>query len=94
MADYEVIDVGDGKKMVRSVPKELDADQAVVLSVAQQDGGRVSEQMLMSLRGWTQERARAALSNMLLRDGLCWLDDQDEKYGVSYWVPSAMRWDE
>ena len=80
--------------MVRSVPRELDADQAVVLAVAQEDGGRVSEQALVARRGWTEERARTALSNMLLRDGLCWLDDQDEEYGVSYWVPSAMRWDE
>ncbi|KAJ8488980.1 hypothetical protein ONZ51_g3219 [Trametes cubensis] len=93
-AGYEVIDVGGGKKMVRSVPKELDADQAVVLAIAQEDGGRVSESALMARRGWTQDRARAALANMLLRDGLCWLDDQDELYGVSYWVPSAMRWDE
>ncbi|TFK85247.1 winged helix DNA-binding domain-containing protein [Polyporus arcularius HHB13444] len=93
-AGYEVIDVGGGKKMVRSVPRELDADQAVVLAVAQEDGGRVSEQALVARRGWTEERARTALSNTLLRDGLCWLDDQDEEYGVSYWVPSAMRWDE
>ncbi|PCH35145.1 winged helix DNA-binding domain-containing protein [Wolfiporia cocos MD-104 SS10] len=92
-AGYEVIDVG-GKKMVRSVPKELDADQAVVLAVAQDEGGRVSDELLVKRRGWTHERARAALENMLLRDGLCWLDDQDEEYGVSYWVPSAMRWDE
>ncbi len=93
-AGYEVIDVGGGKKMVRSVPRELDADQAVVLAVAQEDGGRVTEQALVVRRGWTQERARAALDNMLLRDGLCWLDEQDPEYGVSYWVLSAMRWDE
>ncbi|KAH9888010.1 EAP30/Vps36 family-domain-containing protein, partial [Cubamyces lactineus] len=93
-AGYEVIDVGGGKKMVRSVPKELDADQAVVLAIAQEDGGRVSESALMTRRGWTTERARAALANMLLRDGLCWLDEQDEFFGISYWVPSAMRWDE
>lgn len=93
-AGYEVIDVGGGKKMVRSVPKELDADQAAVLAVAQENGGRVTEQVLISRRGWAVDRARAALSNMLLRDGLCWIDEQDETDGVSYWVPSAMRWDE
>ena len=82
-AGYEVIDVGGGRKMVRSVPRELDADQAVVLAIAQEDGGRVSEQVLVSRKGWTQERARAALENMLLRDGLCWLDEQDEGCGVS-----------
>ncbi|KAH9933014.1 EAP30/Vps36 family-domain-containing protein [Fomitopsis serialis] len=93
-AGYEVLDVGAGKKMVRSVPKQLDADQAVVLAIAQEEGGRVSEQTLVQRRGWTHERARAALENMLLRDGLCWLDEQDDEQGVAYWVPSAMRWDE
>ena len=92
-AGYEVLDVGNGRKMVRSVPKELDEDQAVVLAIAQEEGGRVSEELLTSRRKWTSERARAALENMLLRDGLCWLDAQDSD-GVAYWVPSAMRWDE
>ncbi|KAI0918496.1 hypothetical protein AcW1_009624 [Taiwanofungus camphoratus] len=93
-AGYEVIDVGGGKKMVRSVPKQLDADQAVVLAIAQEEGGRVSDEVLVARRGWTHKRARAALDNMLLRDGLCWLDEQDEVHGVAYWIPSAMRWDE
>lgn len=91
---YEVLDVGGGKKMVRSVVKELDADQAVVLAEAQLAGGRIVEEILENRRGWTRDRARAALENMLLRDGLCWLDSQDEHYGKAYWVPSAMRWDE
>jgi len=93
-AGYEVLDVGGGKKMVRSVPKQLDEDQTVVLAIAQEEGGRVSETLLIARRGWTTERARAALENMLLRDGLCWLDEQDEADRVCYWVPSAMRWDE
>lgn len=93
-AGYEVIDVGEGRKMVRSVVKELDEDQGVVLAEAQVEGGRIVEDILVSRRGWTHERAKAALENMLLRDGLCWLDTQDERHGKSYWLPSAMRWDE
>ncbi|KAG1899538.1 EAP30/Vps36 family-domain-containing protein [Suillus fuscotomentosus] len=93
-AGYEVLDVGGGKKMVRSVVKELDADQAVILAEAQVEGGWIVEAILENRRGWTGERARAALENMLLRDGLCWLDSQDEHYGQAYWIPSAMRWDE
>ncbi|KIJ65125.1 hypothetical protein HYDPIDRAFT_88919 [Hydnomerulius pinastri MD-312] len=93
-AGYEVIDVAGGKKMVRSVMKELDEDQGIILAEAQAEGGRIVEEILMTRRGWTYERARAALDNMLLRDGLCWLDAQDERHGKAYWVPSAMRWDE
>ncbi|KAF9219806.1 winged helix DNA-binding domain-containing protein [Gyrodon lividus] len=93
-AGYEVMDVGGGKKMVRSVVKELDEDQGIILAEAQLEGGRIVEEILVMRRGWTYERARAALENMLLRDGLCWLDAQDELYGKAYWIPSAMRWNE
>ncbi|EAU88121.1 vacuolar-sorting protein SNF8 [Coprinopsis cinerea okayama7 len=101
-AGYQVVEIG-GRKMVRSVMKELDEDQAVILAIAQEEGdgigsrysrrGRVGEDMLVERKGWTRERARTALENMLLRDGLCWLDDQDEECGRAYWIPSAMRWD-
>ncbi|KAJ6623399.1 EAP30/Vps36 family-domain-containing protein [Mycena sp. CBHHK59/15] len=90
---YQVISVADGRKMVRSVVKELDEDQAVVLAIAQQEGGRIVEDILVARKGWTRGRARAALENMLLRDGLCWLDEQDEECGRAYWVTSAMKWD-
>jgi len=74
--------------------KQLDHDQTVVLAVAQEHGGRVDEDMLVQTRSWTVERSRAALDNMLLRDGLCWLDEQDEHRAAVYWAPSAMKWDE
>ncbi|KAG6821140.1 hypothetical protein H0H93_005360 [Arthromyces matolae] len=90
-AGYQVVEVG-GKKMVRSVVKELDEDQSVILAIAQVEGGRVVEDIIVQRKGWTRERAKAALENMVHRDGLCWLDDQDEQFGRSYWVPSTMQW--
>jgi ESCRT-II complex subunit VPS22 len=98
-AGYEVLDFGDGhsgRKMVRSVPKELDADQMVVLAVAAEQRGKVDEELLIRRNAWTAERARGVLQNMLLRDGTCWLDDQDgpEGMGRAYWVPAAMQWDD
>ncbi|KAI0065233.1 winged helix DNA-binding domain-containing protein [Artomyces pyxidatus] len=95
-AGYEVIDCGDGRRMVRSVVKELDADQMVVLALAGEQGGRVDEEGLVLKKGWARERARTALENMLLRDGTCWLDEQDghDGMGRAYWVPAAMQWDE
>jgi ESCRT-II complex subunit VPS22 len=87
---------GTGRKMVRSVPKELDADQIVVLAVAAEQSGRVDEELLVRRNAWTVERARAVLQNMLLRDGTCWLDEQDgpDGMGRAYWIPAAMRWDD
>lgn len=88
---YQVVEIG-GVKMVRSVVKELDEDQTTILGIAREEGGRVVEEHLIHRKGWTRDRARAALEHMLLRDGLCWLDAQDES-GRAYWVPSAMKWD-
>ena len=96
-AGYEVLDFGDGgRKMVRSVPKELNEDQMVVLAIAAEQSGRVDEELLIQRNAWTEERARAVLSNMLLRDGTCWLDEQDgpDGMGQAYWIPAAMRWDD
>lgn len=91
-AGYQVVEI-DGVKMVRSVVKALDDDQTVILAIAREQGGRVVEDHLMQEKGWTRDRARAALENMLLRDGLCWLDTQDDRAGRVYWVFSAMQWD-
>lgn len=91
-AGYHVVEIG-GSKMVRSVVKELDEDQTVILAIARSEGGRIVEDLLIVRKGWTRDRARTALENMLLRDGLCWLDEQDEQAGRSYWVPAAMQWD-
>ena len=86
----------DTKNIALYARDTLSPDRRCTCSIySRRDGDAgVSEQVLVARRGWTQERARAALENMLLRDGLCWLDEQDPEYGVSYWVPSAMRWDE
>jgi ESCRT-II complex subunit VPS22 len=95
-AGYEVLDFGGGRKMVRSVPKELDEDQMVVLAVAAEQKGRVDEEVLVRRKAWTAERSRAVLQNMLLRDGTCWLDEQDGPHGMgrAYWVPAAVQWDD
>ena len=93
-AGYEIVQVGE-TKMVRSVVKELDRDGATVLGLAQEAdvGGRVTEELLVKRRGWEYARSQAALENMLLRDGLCWVDEQDEA-GRSFWLPSALTWEE
>ncbi|KIY51081.1 winged helix DNA-binding domain-containing protein [Fistulina hepatica ATCC 64428] len=92
-AGYEVVNVA-GRKMVRSVAKELDEDQALVLALAQDMGGRITEHDIISRYQWIPDRARAALENMLYRDGLCWIDDQDSEGGRVYWIASVMQWDD
>lgn len=92
-AGYRILEL-NGSMMIQSVPKEFDEDQAVVMSIAQETGGRVVPSMLIQSKNWTHTRALAALENMLLRDGLCWVDDQDEECGTAYWVLCIMKWEE
>lgn len=91
-AGYEVVEIGQ-RKLVRSVVKELDADQAKVLEIAASSGGRVWDEMVARSTGWKIERARAALDIMLYRDGLCWIDEQDVEASAVYWVTSVVQWD-
>jgi ESCRT-II complex subunit VPS22 len=91
-AGYEVINIGS-RKMVRSVVKELDLDQATILEIAASVGGKVWVDLVAGAASWSVERAAAALENMLLRDGLCWMDDQDEDAPVVYWVMSVLQFD-
>ncbi|KAJ3804096.1 EAP30/Vps36 family-domain-containing protein [Lentinula aff. lateritia] len=96
-AGYSILTLPDGRKFVRSVPKELDQDQTIILAFARAPGrfGRVTVPDLLEEtgNGWTRERATAALENMALRDGLCWVDEQDGVGERVYWVTSAMRWE-
>ena len=91
-AGYEVIDIGS-RKMVRSVVKELDLDQATILEIAASVGGKVWADLIAGAANWPVERAVAALDNMLLRDGLCWMDDQDEDAPIVYWVMSVLQFE-
>ena len=91
-AGYEVVHIGN-RKMIRSIVKELDVDQARVLEIAESVGGRVWPQLVADAAGWPVDRAVAALENMLLRDGSCWIDDQDPQASAVYWVISVLEWE-
>jgi ESCRT-II complex subunit VPS22 len=93
-AGYKVVDLGEGRKAVRSVQKELDMDQGSIIVLAGQQGGNVTSQTLRHRYGWTENRTKAALDNATIRDGICWIDSQDQSGEVRYWVPASMKWDE
>ncbi|CAO3642427.1 unnamed protein product [Mucor fragilis] len=80
---YEVLPIGD-RKLVRSVPKELDKDQSALLLLAQKTG-YVDHDMVKNELGWNPERINTATQH-LLQDGIAWLDKFGEK--ESFWIPS------
>ncbi|CAG8605609.1 9575_t:CDS:10 [Gigaspora rosea] len=77
---FEILQIGD-RKMVRSVPRELNIDQSEILALAQAKG-YVTKDMIESELGWGIERINDVIDT-LLADGLCWIDEQ--AYPNEYW---------
>jgi ESCRT-II complex subunit VPS22 len=72
---------------IRSVPKELNPDQATVLGVIQ-ILGFVTVSMLRDNLIWEHARSVAVIED-LVADGLVWVDLQAEE--VEYWSPASMH---
>ncbi|KAI9030794.1 EAP30/Vps36 family-domain-containing protein [Phycomyces nitens] len=85
---FEVLEIGE-RKMVRSMPKELDKDQSALLLLAQKQG-QVNKLMIQQSLGWEDGRIQTGLQH-LLQDGLAWIDDQAEV--DTYWIPSYFQLD-
>ncbi|KAF9912475.1 ESCRT-II subunit protein snf8 [Linnemannia zychae] len=80
---FQVFQIGE-KKMVSSVPRELNRDQSVVLGLVQKTNGHVNINIVSERLGWESGRAKTALDT-LLNDSLMWIDQQAEPH--EYWVP-------
>ncbi|KAG0316762.1 Vacuolar protein sorting-associated protein SNF8 [Dissophora globulifera] len=80
---YQVLQIGD-KKMVSSVPRELNRDQSMILALIQATNAHVNVELLQDRLGWESGRVKTALDT-LLEDGLMWIDQQAEPH--EYWVP-------
>jgi len=87
LAGYSVIPIA-GMEFVRSVPRELDTDQSTLLVVAADDGGRLTEAGLRRKTGWSDVRARQALEDAVMREGLGWVDEQGSERSV--WLIAAV----
>ena len=78
--------------MIRSIPKELNPDQSIVLGVLQ-DLGHVTASMLEDNLGWDAARAYTVLED-LLTDSLVWLNEKGENNRKlqenEYWSPVGL----
>lgn len=90
LAGYSVIPIG-GIEFVRSVPRELDTDQSALLVVAAKTGGRLSESRIKKDLGWADVRARQAMEDSVMREGLGWVDEQDTEWSV--WLMPAVNFE-
>ena len=94
-ASFSIITIGH-KQMIRSVPKELNEDQSVVLG-AIQDLSYVTVAMLEDNFGWETARAQTVLDD-LLTDSLVWLNEKGEGnkelVEKEYWSPAGLEGDD
>ncbi|KAK0599791.1 hypothetical protein LWI29_008673 [Acer saccharum] len=81
---FEVISVGK-KKLVRSIPTELNKDHNQILELAQTQGFVTVDEVERRL-SWTSGRAIDALDT-LLDDGLAVIDDGHRDGKRRYWFP-------
>ncbi|KAJ4382048.1 ESCRT II complex subunit Dot2 [Didymella sp. IMI 355093] len=80
---YALVTIGH-RKLIRSVPKELNTDQSTVLEACQVVG-YVTVSMLQVNLGWGRPRAVAVVED-LMADSLVWVDCQAGEN--EYWSPA------
>lgn len=83
-----VVTLPNGERYIRSIPKELNPDQATVLEVAGISGGFISVSMLKVNLGWEDERGKSVLEDLVV-EGMVWVDDGG--YEREYWIPTGIN---
>ena len=86
-----LITLPNGTKHIRSIPAELNPDQATVLDIAGITGGVVSVGLLRVNLGWEDGRCRNVLEELLV-EGMVWVDDppQEGEGEREYWIPRGV----
>ena len=83
---FTITELGS-RKFIRSVPKELNPDQSIVLE-AVQIMGFVTISMLRANLDWERARTVAVIED-LVSDSLLWVDQQASE--TEYWSPASMH---
>ena len=79
-----------GVTYVRTVPRELDTDQSMLLVLASETGGQLTAGGIQSKTGWSRVRAETALGDCVMREGMGWVDDVDG----SVWLVAAVDFED
>jgi len=84
---FNVITVGT-KKIVQSVPCELNTDHTTAM-VHAQEKGFITASVLRQELGWDDTRIDGVM-NLLLQQGMVWADDQTDNGERAFWFPSLV----
>jgi ESCRT-II complex subunit VPS22 len=81
-----VVTLPGGGRYIRSIPKELNPDQAIVLEAAGINGF-ISVGLLKVNLGWEEERSKSVMEELVV-EGMVWVDDAGEER--EYWIPRGI----
>ncbi|EGC30026.1 hypothetical protein DICPUDRAFT_42052 [Dictyostelium purpureum] len=73
------------KKLVQSVPCELNKDHTDIIILAQENNSSITESQISQKLKWNNHRINSVL-NFLLQESMVWIDDQSTE--TIYWFPS------
>ena len=86
---FDIQDIGP-RRMVVSVPRELNQDHVALMKIAGAHNGAVSAGGLAGELGWDRERIDKVL-NFMSGEGMCWADDQEAPGDMFFWFPSMWK---
>ncbi|RSH95310.1 hypothetical protein EHS25_000397 [Saitozyma podzolica] len=74
---------------IRSIPRELDTDQSLLLVLAKDAGGLLREADVRTKTGWSDLRTRNAMEDCVMREGVGWVDELPQG-GREVWIMAAV----
>jgi ESCRT-II complex subunit VPS22 len=78
---------------IRSIPRELDTDQSLLLVLAKDAGGLLREADVRAKTGWSDLRTRNAMEDCVMREGVGWVDELPQG-GWEVWIMAAVEFGE
>jgi ESCRT-II complex subunit VPS22 len=87
---FNIVQAGT-RRMVVSIPVELNRDHSLLLYAAQEPGGYVTvPQMMKGDYCWSEERVKRAL-RIMLQNGMCWEDNPGLGLPIRFFFPSVWK---
>eukprot|EP00127_Corallochytrium_limacisporum_P003802 Clim_evm16s153 gene=Clim_evmTU16s153 len=84
---YTIFKAG-GRKILQSVPLELNLDHSQALAIADDNGGFITMNLLEERLQWDKDRCETSIQQ-LMQEGILWVDQQAEPH--QFWVPAFVE---
>jgi len=83
---FGIITLGN-RKIVKSVPVELNRDNIAILNLCEKNNGCTTTKEIKQQLTWPEYRIDEVL-NLMVQEGMVWIDEQSPDGQLVYWIPS------